>query len=66
MTHSSYKPWHSILTSPKRLNLPSVCQFVRQRQPDKLDPWLEQAQKAAFSFQPFAKRLREDYDAVRV
>jgi transposase len=38
--------------------------FVRQRQPDKLEPWLEQALKSQLSpFNRFAKRLREDYDA---
>lgn len=40
--------------------------LVRTRQPDQLDPWLAQAQKSQFSpFHRFAKRLREDYDAVK-
>jgi len=43
----------------------SFAQFVRQRQPDQLDPWLEQAVKSPLSpFNRFAKRLLEDYDAV--
>jgi len=36
------------------------AQFVRQRQPDKLDPWLEQAQRASFLLStvlPLARRL---------
>ena len=42
------------------------AQFVRQRQPSQLDSWLEQALKSQLSpFHRFAKRLREDYDAVR-
>lgn len=40
--------------------------LVRQRQPDQLDPWIEQALQSRLSpFQRFAKRLREDYDAVK-
>jgi transposase len=34
------------------------AQFVRQRQPEQLDPWLEQALKSQLSpFNRFAKRL---------
>lgn len=44
----------------------SFAFLVRQRQPDQLDSWLEQAQKSPMSpFHRFAKRLREDYDAVK-
>ena len=40
--------------------------LVRQRQPDQLDPWIEQALQSQLSpFHRFAKRLREDYDAVK-
>lgn len=40
--------------------------LVRQRQPDLLDSWLEQALQSQLSpFPRFAKRLREDYDAVK-
>lgn len=40
--------------------------LVRQRQPDQLDSWLEQAQNSQLSpFHRFAKRLQEDYDAVK-
>jgi len=36
--HSSYKPWqHPDLTEAIELAL-QFAQFVRQRQPDKLDP----------------------------
>lgn len=41
-------------------------QLVRQRQPEQLDSWLEQAIRSELSpFRRFAKRLREDYDAVK-
>ena len=44
----------------------SFAFLVRHRQPDQLDPWLEQALKSQLSpFHRFAKRLREDYDAVK-
>lgn len=44
----------------------SFALLVRQRQSDQLDCWLEQAQKSQLSpFHRFAKRLREDYDAVK-
>jgi transposase len=40
--------------------------LVRQRQPDKLDTWLERAIASCFQpFQSFAKGLREDYAAVK-
>jgi transposase len=40
--------------------------LVRQRQPDKLDPWLERAIASGLQpFQSFAKGLREDYAAVK-
>lgn len=42
------------------------AQLVRQRLPEQLDPWLEQAIHSGLSpFHRFAKRLREDYDAVK-
>jgi transposase len=44
----------------------SFAQLVRQRQPERLDLWLAQALKSQLSpFHRFAKRLREDYDAVK-
>jgi transposase len=40
--------------------------LVRQRQPDSLDSWLDQALGSQLSpFHRFAKRLQEDYDAVK-
>jgi transposase len=40
--------------------------FVRQRQPDKLDTWLARALASCLQpFQSFAKGLREDYAAVK-
>ena len=40
--------------------------LVRQRQPDKLDTWLERAIASCLQpFQRFAKGLREDYAAVK-
>ena len=40
--------------------------LIRARQPDRLDPWLRQAQDSALpAFRGFAKRLRIDEDAVR-
>jgi transposase len=40
--------------------------IVRQRQPSQLDPWLTQALMSNLTaFRRFAKRLREDYDAVK-
>ena len=42
------------------------AQFVRQRQPEQLDTWLERAtQSALTAFQRFATSLREDYAAVK-
>ncbi len=39
--------------------------LVRQRLPQQLDPWLEQAIHSGLQpFRRFAQRLREDYDAV--
>lgn len=44
----------------------SFAAIVRQRQPDQLDSWLAQADHSILSpFRRFAKRLREDYDAVK-
>ncbi|GAC1495529.1 MAG: hypothetical protein NVS2B14_09370 [Chamaesiphon sp.] len=44
----------------------SFAELVRQRQPDQLDPWLEQAINSHLSpFQRFATRLRLDYNAVK-
>ena len=40
--------------------------LVRGREPERLDPWLQQAQDSAVpALQRFAKRLLSDYDAVR-
>jgi transposase len=40
--------------------------LVRQRQPDDLELWLERAESSlSDAFQRFAKRLREDYEAVK-
>ncbi|MGI0486373.1 ISL3 family transposase [Pantanalinema rosaneae CENA516] len=40
--------------------------LVRQRQPQSLDRWLEQASRSSIKqFQNFAKSLREDYAAVK-
>ena len=45
----------------------SFAFLVRDRRPEQLDPWLERAVKSQLSpFNRFAKRLREDYDAVKV
>lgn len=42
------------------------AQLVRQRQPERLDVWLEQASSSSVSlFQKFAKNLQEDYAAVK-
>ncbi len=42
------------------------AQLVRQRQPEKLDSWLTQADSSTLSpFRRFAQSLREDYDAVK-
>ena len=44
----------------------SFAQIVRQRLPDRLDSWLEQAIHSSLSpFVRFAFRLHEDYDAVK-
>jgi transposase len=44
----------------------SFAQMVRQRLPEQLDPWLEQAVHSGLEpFRRFAQRLREDYDAVK-
>lgn len=44
----------------------SFAFLVRDRQPEQLDPWLEQALHSQLSpFNRFAKRLQEDYDAVK-
>jgi transposase len=43
-----------------------VAQLVRSRQPDQLEPWLARAASSlSEAFQPFAKRLRDDYDSVK-
>ena len=40
--------------------------LVRERKPERLDPWLRRAQDSAVpALQRFAKRLSSDYDAVR-
>ena len=40
--------------------------LVRQRRPDDLETWLERtAASLSDAFQRFAKRLREDHDAVK-
>jgi transposase len=41
-------------------------QLVRQRQPERLDPWLQRATTSALeALQRFATGLREDYEAVK-
>lgn len=43
------------------------AQLVRQRLPEQLDLWLEQAVYSGLEpFRRFAQRLREDYDAVKM
>ena len=40
--------------------------LVRERAPDRLDPWLQQANQSSVKrLRGFAKRLSADYDAVR-
>ena len=40
--------------------------LVRERKPERLDPWMQRAQDSAVpALQRFAKRLSSDYDAVR-
>jgi transposase len=42
------------------------AKLVRERQPEKFDSWLEQAENSHLApFQRFAQNLREDYDAVK-
>jgi transposase len=42
------------------------AQLVRQRQPERLDAWLERATTSVLqALQRFAKGLYEDYDAVK-
>jgi transposase len=42
------------------------AQLVRQRQPQQLDVWLQQAEESEIeAFQRFAKSLKEDYEAVK-
>ena len=42
------------------------AELLRQRQPDKLDGWLERAAQSALkAFERFAAGLREDYEAVK-
>ena len=44
----------------------NFASLVRQRQPEQLDSWLEEALKTQLSpFNRFAKRLQEDYVAVK-
>lgn len=44
----------------------AFAQLVRQRQPNQLDLWLQQAEQTGIEpFQRFAKSLREDYAAVK-
>ena len=41
-------------------------ELVRQRLPDHLDPWLQEAKNSSIkAFENFAKGLEEDYDAVK-
>src|SRR2546426_983753 len=40
--------------------------LVRQRQPERLDPWLTRATASALeAFQRFASGLQEDYEAIK-
>ena len=42
------------------------AELLRQRQPEKLDGWLERAAQSALkAFERFATGLREDYEAVK-
>ena len=42
------------------------AELLRQRQPDKLDGWLERAAQSALkAFERFAAGLRDDYEAVK-
>jgi transposase len=42
------------------------AELLRQRQPEKLDGWLERAAQSALkAFERFAAGLREDYEAVK-
>lgn len=42
------------------------AQLVRQRQPDKLEPWLQEAEQSHLApLKRLARSLRKDYDAVR-
>ena len=42
------------------------AELVRQRLPNQLDLWLEQASHSSIKqFQKFAKSLQEDYEAVK-
>ena len=42
------------------------AKLLRQRQPEKLDSWLERAAQSALkAFERFAAGLREDYKAVK-
>jgi transposase len=42
------------------------AQLVREREPDRLDPWLARAaERPHVPLQRFAKGLRDDYDAVK-
>ncbi len=44
----------------------AFAQLVRQRQPQQLDIWLQQAEDSDIeAFQRFAKSLKEDYEAVK-
>jgi len=57
VTHSSAKPWHSILTSPKRLNLPFSLPSLFASVSLTTRPWLEQAQRASFLLSTFCQTL---------
>jgi transposase len=56
---------HSELAEAMELS-ESFARLVRQRQPEGLDFWLEQAGKSCLkAFQRFAGGLRDDYEAVK-
>lgn len=43
-----------------------LADLVRRRQPDRFEPWLEQAEHSRIApFVRFAQSLREDYEAVK-
>lgn len=53
-------------TETARLLTQSFCALLRERQADKLDTWLDEAEQSDIkAFKNFAVGLRRDYDAVK-